>query len=154
MQMLRRQDYKSTREIIKDSAGNNSMVQEVVEKTMGEVSYLREENRYLKGSIDLALGGSSDDSGGKWLQGRGPILKSRNGYTETTTDEEGANDEGWSGKKRVRRDDESDMEESRKRQIRFERATNGSVGRGYYTIKISHRAPRGEIIAERTDSNA
>lgn len=55
MRMLRKHDYKSTSEIIKEPARNNSTLQEVVAKEKEEVSLLREENRTMKEAIDLSL---------------------------------------------------------------------------------------------------
>ena len=121
MKTLRKQNYKSSRYIIKELTANNSTIQAVISKTKEEVSFLSDENRTLEGSIDPPLGGSSAERRESWLRQRPPVLISRKDNTETTTDEEGANDERRLRKKRVWNEDASDMEKRSKGKIRFGR---------------------------------
>ena len=73
----------------------------------------------MGGSIDLSIGGNPTERRESWTRQRAPVIKPRGDYTETATDEEGANGERRMGGKRVRQDDDSDMEKRRTRQIRF-----------------------------------
>ena len=61
MQMLRQQDRKSTREIIKELAMGDSMLQEVIEKAKEEVRFMRGASRISDGALGASGGGSSED---------------------------------------------------------------------------------------------
>ena len=91
--MLRKRGPKPSRDIIKELSRNNTMLQAVVTKTKEEVSCLREENRTSNRSIDLSIGGSSTDRRESWIRRRGPLMRPREDYTETASEEEGVEEE-------------------------------------------------------------
>ena len=68
--MLKQQDQRSSNGAVKDSASNNSKLRELITQTKEEDARLRAENRTLKTSIELSIGGSSTDLLEGWTQKR------------------------------------------------------------------------------------
>ena len=88
IQMLKRHGQKSSRSAIKNTAANNATLQESLTETREAYSRLKEKNRNSKGAIDLSLGGSSVGRLGGRLHHRGPVIRPRESYAETTIGEE------------------------------------------------------------------
>ena len=112
MKMLKRHDRKPMREVIKDMAKNNSALQELLTATQ-EASRLKEEDGTSNESIDLSTGRSSDGRLGGRLHQRGPEIRPRDSYTETTSGEELHKGERDGGKG-TKRDMDPDEEKRKK----------------------------------------
>ena len=73
----------------------------------------------MKGAVGLPIGGSSTDRREGWLQQRGPLIRPRESYADTTSEEEGMNKGERLKGQRMKSDMDSDEEKRRRRQIRF-----------------------------------
>ena len=96
------------------------MLQEATAKAKKEVRFPREESRISKGSLGASGEGSSEDRRENWIQRTGPILKTRRAYESVTDEEYDPKDQSRMRKKRIARNEDSDMERWGKRQIRFD----------------------------------
>ena len=90
MQILKHLDKRPSMETIKDVGPNNSTMQESITETKEEASILGPGNRTLKASIDLSIGGISEDILEGWAHQRGPVIRQRGSYLGSTTEEERA----------------------------------------------------------------
>ena len=128
MQILKHLDKRPSMETIKDVGPNNSTMQESITETKEEASILGPGNRTLKASIDLSIGGISEDILEGWAHQRGPVIRQRGSYLGSTTEEERAKKGESSRKKRVRGYAEPDGGKLISRQVRLQRDQYGERG--------------------------
>lgn len=150
MQMLIQQDRKETREIIKELAKNNAMLQDVIAKSKEEVIFLGGESRILKSPLG-ASGGGAENRRENLIQKRCPGIKTRREDGSTTDEEHDPKDQSRKRKKRMAKNEDTYTGKKRKIQLRFEREHLMDQGRGKCAVDISRRESRQQISpSERT----
>ena len=125
MQMLRKQDRESTREIIKELTSGNSMLQEAIAQAKEEIIPIRGESRVSKETLGRSGEGSSAGKRENRSHMRGRVIKSRIEDVSITDDAFGQKNQNVLRRKRLGETADSDMEKKRKRHMGFEREREG-----------------------------